>query len=99
MNIDMNNVEKVLGNFAGLSAVTVALVGALKALFPAWIKGKEPAAALVVAYTLTVIAKITGVFAAHWLTLVYLPLLVAMAAAIAHDKILAVVKSRAKEPK
>lgn len=95
MDMDMNTTEKALASLTGISAIVLAVVGGLKALFSEWVKGKEPVLALVAAYALTLAAKLSGILDAGWVTVSYAPILIAVAAQLGHDKVLdPVVKMR-----
>jgi len=51
-------VKTAIASYAGLAALVVALVGALKTAFPAWTRGKEPFLGLVLTYVTGIAAKL-----------------------------------------
>lgn len=77
-----------LVTYPGLAAAVVAVVGALKKFFPAWLEGKEPHLALALSYVLGIAAKLTipGAFKdVHWVVYLVSLLVVAAGAKFGHD--------------
>lgn len=77
-----------LVTYPGLIACVIAIVGALKKLFPNWIEGKEPYLGLGLSYILGIAAKLTipGAYAkVHWLVFLVTLLFVAVGAKLGHD--------------
>jgi hypothetical protein len=77
--------------YPGLAAAVVALIGALKKLFPTWIEGKEPVLGLVFSYVLGISTKLfmPGAYAkVHWVVFLASLLLVAAGAKWGHDVLL-----------
>ena len=81
--------ESDLLSFGGLALIIPMMVGGLKKLWPAWISGKEPALAFLLAYALGFAAKLTMKAVAFpnvsWLGLVVGLFFVALGAAAVHD--------------
>lgn len=80
-----------LGTYFGLAAAVVAVVGALKKLFPAWTEGKEPVLGLVSSYALGVSSKlfIPGSFKdVNWVIFLLTLLMVSAGAKFGHDHLL-----------
>lgn len=80
-----------LGTYFGLSAAVIAVIGALKKLFPAWIVGKEPVIGLVSSYVLGISVKLfmTGSYKdVHWVIFLLSLLIVAAGAKFGHDHLL-----------
>jgi hypothetical protein len=80
-----------LVTYPGLAAAVVAIVGALKKLFPDWIQGKEPVLGLVSSYVLGISTKLfmPGAYAkVHWVVFLVSLLMVAAAAKWGHDVLL-----------
>jgi hypothetical protein len=92
-----------LVTYPGLMAAVVAVVGALKKLFPAWTDGKEPYLGLSLSYVLGVTTKLTvpGAFEKiHWLVFLVSLLFVAVGAKLGHDHLLnEVIKGQNPEKK
>jgi hypothetical protein len=89
--------------YPGLIAAVVAIIGAVKKLFPAWAVGKEPYLGLAFSYVLGVIAKLTipGAFdKVHWIVFLVTLLFVALGAKLSHDHLLnEVIKGQSPEKK
>ena len=80
-----------LVTYPGLMAAVVAIVGALKKLFPAWTGGKEPYLGLSFSYVLGIATKLSvpGAFAkVHWVVFLVSLLFVAVGAKLGHDHLL-----------
>lgn len=80
-----------LATYPTLMAAVVAIVGALKKLFPAWIDGKEPVMGLALSYLLGIASKLTipGSFAkVNWIVFLVSLLFVAVGAKLGHDHLL-----------
>lgn len=80
-----------LVTYPGLMAAVVALIGALKKLFPNWINGKEPVLGLSFSYVLGIAARLTipGAFAkVHWVVFLVSLMVVAAGAKWGHDAII-----------
>lgn len=82
-----------LASYGGISMAVVAVVGAVKKLFPTWTNGKEPMLAVAFSYALGIVAKLTGVMAEgkdlkSWAAHLVLLLLVAAGAGVLHDQVL-----------
>lgn len=79
-----------LGTYFGLAAAVVAVVGALKKLFPVWIDGKEPHISLAMSYILGISAKLflpNAYKDVHWVLFLLTLLVVAAGAKFGHDHI------------
>lgn len=78
-----------LGTYTGISFAVVAVIGAIKKLFPDWVKGKEPHLGLIFSYMIGVSAKaLMPVFTdVHWVIHCISLLIVAAGAKIGHDYI------------
>ena len=80
-----------LASYGGIALAVVALIGAFKKLFKAWVDGKEPMLAFVLTMVLGVTAKLAGMFAGAdvkaWASHVVALILTAAAAGVVHDKI------------
>jgi hypothetical protein len=77
-----------LVTYPGLAAAVVAIIGALKKLFPGWIGGKEPMLGLACSFVLGVSTKlfIPGAFVnVHWIVFIVSLLVVAAGAKFGHD--------------
>lgn len=80
-----------LVTYPGLMAAVIAIVGALKKLFPKWVEGKEAYLGLSMSYILGIAAKfsIPGAFAkVHWVVFLVSLLFVALGAKLGHDHFL-----------
>lgn len=80
-----------LVTYPGLSLAVVAVVGALKKLFPNWIDGKEPVLGLISSYVLGISTKffIPGAYEkVHWIVFLVSLLVVAAGAKWGHDVLL-----------
>lgn len=80
-----------LVTYPGLMFCVVAIVGALKKLFPAWIDGKEPYLGLLLSYVLGIAAKLSipnAFTKVHWVVFLVTLLFVAVGAKLGHDHIL-----------
>lgn len=79
-----------LVTYPGLSVAVIAVVGALKKLFPTWMDGKEPHLALILSYALGVSTKlfVPGAFEKiHWIVFLVSLIVVAAGAKWGHDNI------------
>lgn len=89
MQAELTNLD--LGTYAGISVIVVALVGAIKKMFPAWTDKKEPLLALILALALGMGAKFlpgVGSFEkVHWLVHGLNLIFTALGAGLLHDKI------------
>ena len=77
-----------LVTYPGLSVAVIAVIGALKKLFPAWIDGKEPVLGLISSYVLGISTKlfIPGAYEkVHWIVFLVSLLVVAAGAKWGHD--------------
>lgn len=92
-----------LVTYPGLMAAVVAIVGAIKKLFPAWTDGKEPYLGLSLSYVLGVATRLTipGAFSKiHWVVFLVSLLFVAVGAKLGHDHLLnEVIKGQNPEKK
>jgi len=92
-----------LVTYPGLMAAVVAIIGALKKLFPAWMDGKEPYLGLSLSYILGIAARLTipGAFSkVHWVVFLVSLLFVAVGAKLGHDHLLnEVIKGQDPEKK
>jgi uncharacterized membrane protein len=92
-----------LVTYPGLMAAVIAVVGAIKKLFPDWTEGKEPYMGLALSYVLGVITKLTipGAFTkVHWVVFLVSLLFVAVGAKLGHDHLLnEVIKGQAPDKK
>jgi len=80
-----------LVTYPGLMAAVVAIIGALKKLFPTWIDGKEPVLGLVSSYVLGISTKLfmPGAYMkVHWIVFLVSLLVVAAGAKWGHDVLL-----------
>ena len=81
--------ESDLWSFGGLALIIPMMVGGLKKLWPAWIRGKEPALVFILAYGLGFGAKLTAKAVAFpnvsWLGMIIGLFFVALASAQVHD--------------
>lgn len=80
-----------LVTYPGLMAAVVAIVGALKKLFPDWTENKEAYLGLSLSYALGIAAKFTipGAFTkVHWVVFLVSLLFVALGAKLGHDHFL-----------
>lgn len=80
-----------LVTYPGLSVAVIAIIGALKKLFPSWTEGKEPHLGLIFSYVLGVSAKLfmPGAYEkVHWIVFLVSLLLVAAGAKWGHDNLL-----------
>ncbi len=80
-----------LVTYPGLMAAVVAIIGALKSLFPKWIDGKEPVLGLSFSYIVGIAARLTipGAFAkVNWVVFLVSLLVVAAGAKWGHDHLL-----------
>lgn len=92
-----------LVTYPGLMAAVVAVVGAIKKLFPAWTDGKEPYLGLALSYILGVTTRLTipGAFGkVHWVVFLVSLLFVAVGAKLGHDHLLnEVIKGQSPDKK
>ena len=93
-----------LSSWAGIAALTVALVSAVKSGWKGWASGKEPKLAMVLALVLTLTAHATGAmaFAAGargWVDAVIGGILAGVAAQVGHDYLLDPVLASKEEKK
>lgn len=89
--MDGNFSQWDLITYPGLMAAVVAIIGALKKLFPAWVEDKEPYLGLAFSYVLGVATKLTihGAFTkVNWIVFLVSLLFVAVGAKLGHDHIL-----------
>lgn len=90
-----------LATYPGMSAAVVAAVGALKKLFPEWIRGKEAHLSVVLSYAVGIAVKLTvpGAFEnVHWVVYLISLLVVAAGAKFGHDFLVnRIVKNKATE--
>lgn len=80
-----------LVTYPGLSLAVVAVIGALKKLFPNWINGKEPVLGLISSYVLGISTKLfmPGAYEkVHWIVFLISLLVVAAGAKWGHDVLL-----------
>lgn len=84
--------------FGLITAGVVFAVAVLKRAIPSWVEGKEEFLALVLPVAFTVVAKLLGAFkATDWIDALAWAIGAALAAGIAHDKLInPVVKYRAE---
>lgn len=88
-------------SYPGLVAVVIALVGGLKKLWPAFVKGKEAHLALILSLGIGVAAKLTipNAFAnVQWVVFLISLLFVTMAAGAAHDRLVNPLLANKKNP-
>lgn len=80
-----------LATYFGLSAAVVAVIGALKKMFPNWMEGKEPVLGLLSSYVIGISTKLfmPGAYEkVHWVPFLLSLLLVAAGAFWGHDVLL-----------
>lgn len=91
-----------LGTYGGIIFIVVALIGAVKKLFRAWIDGKEPLLALTFTLSIGIAAKAAGMFGAHdvktWLLHIVALIMAAAGAGLVHDKIVDPVLANKQPP-
>ncbi len=83
--------ESDLATFAGLALVIPMLVGALKKLWPAWVKGKEAHLALISTLAIGIATKLTvpGAFGGvGWVTLILGLIFTAVGSMVVHDQVI-----------
>jgi hypothetical protein len=81
-----------LATYGGLSMAIVALIGAVKKLFPAWVADKEPMMALALSFFIGVSAKLAGMFGGPndfkgWVSHVIILVIVSAGSGILHDTV------------
>jgi hypothetical protein len=90
-----------LTTYAGLTALTVIVVGFLKRMWEKQVKGKEPMISVAVPLLLGVIAKVAhlGFADVDWSTHIVALLLSAIGAGVTHDKLInPVIKKKKPNP-
>jgi hypothetical protein len=89
--MDGNFTQWDLLTYPGLMAAVIAIIGAIKKLFPSWAVDKEPYLGLAFSYVLGIATKLSipGAFAkVHWIVFLVSLLFVAVGAKLGHDHLL-----------
>jgi hypothetical protein len=101
--MDGNFTQWDLITYPGLMAAVIAIIGAIKKLFPSWATDKEPYLGLGFSYVLGVATKLSipGAFAkVHWIVFLVSLLFVAVGAKLGHDHLLnEVIKGQSPDKK
>lgn len=97
MNVDLTTL-------AGMSALVLGVISAVKFAWPAWTEEKEPRLAIVLGLVVGVVARLArpGAFPAGvegWVAAIVQGLTAAMTAGVAHDKLLNPIKKGPDVPK